>query len=64
MDTRFAPLFAGAADAQKGFETLIKSTLSAAHEEYVSRVQAGENGDEVMTELLSESLARVREALQ
>lgn len=58
------PLFAGAADTQKGFETLIKSTLSAAHGEYVSRVQAGENGDEVMTELLSESLARVREALQ
>lgn len=58
------PLFAGASDTQKGFETLMKSTLSAAHEEYVARVAAGEAAEAVMTQLTADALSAVRAAVQ
>lgn len=58
------PLFAGASDTQKGFETLMKSTLSAAHEEYVARVAAGEAAEAVMAQLTADALSAVRAAVQ
>lgn len=57
------PLFDGALDAQKNFEKLIKSTLSNAHEEYIRRIQNGENKDTVMKDLTASALASVQEAL-
>ncbi len=59
----FLPIFDGALDMQKNFEKLIKSTLSNAHQEYIRRIQNGENRDTVMEELTASALASVREAL-
>lgn len=59
----FLPIFDGALDMQKGFEKLIKSTLSNAHEEYILRVENGENSDTIMKELTASALASLREAL-
>ncbi len=58
------PLFDGAAETQKDFEKLIKSTLSAAHDEYVTRTQNGEDKTAVMNDLSQSALATVRQALQ
>lgn len=58
------PLFDGATDTQKDFETLIKSTLSKAHEEYVRRIKKDKNKDAVMNELITSSYNQVQEALQ
>lgn len=58
------PLFDGASDTQKSFETLMKSTLGAAHEEFVARVSAGEAGEAVMAELTADALSTVRAAVQ
>lgn len=58
------PLFDGASDTQKSFETLMKSTLGAAHEEFVARVAAGEAGEAVMAELTAGALSAVRAAVQ
>lgn len=57
------PLFSGASDTQKNFEKLIKSTLSHAHEEYLHRIQNGENRGAVMKEITASALASVRKAL-
>ena len=59
----FLPIFDGALDMQKGFEKLIKSTLSNAHEEYILRVENCENSDTVIKELTASALASLREAL-
>lgn len=58
------PLFAGASETQKDFEVLIKSTLAAAHDEYVTRTQNGEDGEDVMTELVASALSELRSTLQ
>lgn len=58
------PLFEGASDTQKNYEKLIKSTLSDAHGEYVSRIQNGEDKDTVMKELTASALAQIRVALK
>lgn len=58
------PLFDGATDTQKDFETLIKSTLSKAHEEYTSRIKQGKDKDAVMNELVASTLEQVQNALQ
>lgn len=58
------PLFDGAAETQKDFEKLIKSTLSAAHTEYVTRTQNGEDKTAVLNDLSQSTLASVRQALQ
>lgn len=58
------PLFAGASDTQRDFETLMKSTLAAAHETYITRVTAGEAGEAVMAGLTADALAAVRAAVQ
>ena len=42
----------------------MKSTLGAAHEEFVSRVAAGEAGEAVMAELTANALSAVRAAVQ
>ncbi len=57
------PLFDGATDTQKNFEKLIKSTLSDAHQEYIHRIQNGENEDTVLKDLTASALASIREAL-
>lgn len=51
------PLYEGASDTQKGFEKLMKSTLAAAHEAYVS-------GEGTMEELTAQALESVRQALR
>lgn len=58
------PLFEGASDTQKGFEKLIKSTISGAHEEYVTRTQSNESKDTVMSELTASALSEIQSALQ
>ncbi len=58
------PLFDGAVDVQSDFEKLIKNTLSAAHNEYIRRINADEDAETVMNELLLFTLSTVREALK
>ncbi len=58
------PLYAGAADTQKSFETLMKTTLEQAHEQFVQRTQNGEQPQAVLDELVSAALAQVQSALQ
>lgn len=58
------PLFEGASDTQKDFEKLMKATLSDYHEQYVSRVQNGEDKDTVMQELTASALTQIRTALK
>lgn len=57
------PIYDGASDTQKGFEALIKSTLSEAHSEFESRVGDGEDKAVVMQELSAAALAQVQKAL-
>lgn len=54
------PVYDGASDTQSSFEKNVKSILSDAHEEYLSRVANGENADTVLNELVSSTLARIR----
>lgn len=58
------PLFEGAADTQKDFEKLIKSTLASAHQQYLARTQNGEDKTAVLNDLQYSALAAVRQALQ
>lgn len=57
------PIYEGASDTQKGFEALIKSTLSEAHSEFEGRVGGGEDKAAVMQELSAAALAQVQKAL-
>lgn len=57
------PLFGGALDTQKAFETLMKSTLQSAHEEFVLRVANGEDKAAVMDELYAKVLNDIVNAL-
>lgn len=57
------PIYEGSADAQKNFETLIKSTLTDAHSEFERRISSGENEADVMKELISSTLVNIRKAL-
>ncbi len=58
------PLFEGASDIQKNFEKLIKATISSAHEEYISRIQNGEDKDTVMSALTASALSEIQKGLQ
>lgn len=58
------PLFDGAVDIQSNFEELIKNTLSAAHNEYIRRINTGEDAEAVMNDLLLSAISTVREALK
>lgn len=58
------PFFAGASDAQKDFEKLMKSTLASAHRDYLSRTASGEDPALVMDELSAAVSKAVRDALR
>ena len=50
------PLYEGASNTQLTFEQNVKTILKAAHNQYIARVGAGENADEVLNELIDTSL--------
>lgn len=50
------PLYEGASNTQLTFEQNVKTILKAAHNQYIARVGAGENEDEVLNELIDTSL--------
>ena len=54
------PRYESAGETQTDFEKDVKAALSAAHEDYISRTQAGEDADVVMEELLASSLAEIQ----
>ena len=58
------PLYPGAGEMQSSFEKLIKSELSAAHEEYLRRTDAGEDPAAVCAELSQSSLVRIQNTLK
>lgn len=58
------PLYDGAGDVQASFETLLKTTFSAAHEEFEQRAAAGEKKDALMKEITARTLAEIRTALK
>lgn len=65
-DYRFCsiPIFEGSADTQKEFEALIKSTLSAAHEEYLRQTENGSDKVTVLNDLSASALRQVLDALR
>lgn len=58
------PLYENSGTVQSDFEETVKSALSAAHEEYVRRAEAGEDSDAVMTELTESALVSIRDNIQ
>lgn len=54
------PLYDGASDIQLGFEKNVKTVLTAAHNQYVKRVESGENPAAVLHELINASLAELK----
>ena len=54
------PLFDGASRVQQNFENKIKPVLKSSHNQYLSRVQAGEDADAVLKELTASSLSEFR----
>lgn len=58
------PRYEGAADVQSSFEKNMKSVLSSAHEEYLRRIQAGEDAAALMDALESQALASLRSLMQ
>ena len=50
------PLYEGASNTQLTFEQNVKTILKAAHNQYIARIGAGENADEVLNELIDTSL--------
>lgn len=58
------PLYEASGETQSKFEESVKEILSAAHQDYVSRIGHGEDPETVMSELLASSLAAVRDAVK
>ncbi len=58
------PRYEGAADVQSAFEKNMKSVLSNAHEEFVRRLQAGEDAAALMDELEARALNELRKRMQ
>ncbi len=58
------PLYNGSGQIQEQFEAVVKDILSDSHSEYVSRVARGEAPEAVMAELLTSSLAKIRDAVE
>lgn len=58
------PRYAGAADVQSAFEKNMKAVLGNAHEEYLRRIDAGEDASSLMDALVSQSLADLRGLMQ
>lgn len=54
------PLYDGASDVQLNFEKNVKTVLKSAHNEYLKRVNNGENPSTVLTELTYASLTELR----
>ena len=50
--------------AQSRFEETAKSILSAAHRDYISRIERGDDPETVMSELLDSSLSEIQEAVE
>lgn len=58
------PRYEGAADVQTAFEKSMKAVLGNAHEDYVRRMQAGEDAAALMDELEGTALAELRSLMQ
>lgn len=54
------PLYDGASDVQLNFEKNVKTVLKSAHNEYLKRVNNGENPNTVLAELTYASLTKLR----
>lgn len=54
------PLYDGASDVQLNFEKNVKTVLKSAHNEYLKRVNNGENPNTVLAELTYASLIKLR----
>ena len=54
------PLYDGASDVQLNFEKNVKTVLKSAHNEYLKRVNNGENPSTVLTDLTYASLTKLR----
>ena len=54
------PLYDGSGETQSRFEETIKSVLSIAHRDYISRIEQGEDPETVMSELLDASLSEIQ----
>ena len=48
------PLYDASGEAQSRFEETAKSILSAAHRDYISRIERGDDPETVMSELLED----------
>lgn len=57
------PLYQGSGSVQSAFEKAVKSALYAAHETYVTRVEAGEDGTVILPQLTEAALAEIRNAV-
>ena len=58
------PLYDASGEAQSRFEETAKSILSAAHRDYISRIERGDDPETVMSELLDSSLSEIQEAVE
>ena len=58
------PLYDASGEAQSRFEETVKSILSAAHRDYISRIERGDDPETVMSELLDSSLSEIQEAVE
>lgn len=58
------PRYEGAADVQSAFEKSMKAVLGSAHQEYLRRVEAGEDASTLMDELEARALAELRDLMQ
>ena len=58
------PLYEGSGEVQKNFEDIMKTALTNAHEEYLTRTGRGENSDTVLSDLTDSTLALVQAQLR
>ena len=54
------PLYDGASEIQSDFETNVKSVLKAAHNQYIRRINEGEDSDTVLDALAESSLEELK----
>lgn len=54
------PLYRGASDIQLGFEANVKAVLKSAHNQYIKRIEEGENPDALLDELVKSSLSELK----
>ena len=54
------PLYSNASDIQLNFEQNVKNVLKSAHNQYIKRVNSGEDADTVLNELVEQSLIEIR----